>query len=469
MRSVQRKNFGHNQTLDPSTAYTPVDEAEVLRILNRHRDQRIRAVGSLHSWSEAVLAEEVLLDMGQLRAVELDTIDGQLVATGGAGCQISRLLSELGREGATLPSLGLITAQTIAGAISTGTHGSGRHSLSHYVLAVRIARYDKLSGKAILEEVSAGVPLEAARCSLGSLGVIVSVRIRCREQYMVQEFFREYAELSDVLAAQDAFPLQQFYLLPWNWSYIVQHRRETKERRSWHALIYRAYWHVVMDYGMHLLILFFARWNKTQSLARFSFRRIFPAFALRNWRVVDRSSSMLVMKHDAFRHIEVEMFVRRQHLDAALGYAKDVLHVAGGITSDLTPENEGRIAALGMKEDLAAIHNHYHHHYPICIRRVLPDATLISMASGDGDDWYALSFISYARPSQRAGFLQFAEFLGLSMSRMFGARPHWGKLCPHGAEELRSLYPRFNEFRAICKAMDPGRGFLNHWTEELLD
>ena len=54
---MQRKNFGQNQLLQPSVAYTPADESEVLRILDRHRGQRVRAVGRLHSWSEAVLAD----------------------------------------------------------------------------------------------------------------------------------------------------------------------------------------------------------------------------------------------------------------------------------------------------------------------------------------------------------------------------------------------------------------------------
>ncbi len=46
---MQRKNFGQNQTLQPSAAYTPADEAEVLRILDQHRGQQVRAVGRLHS------------------------------------------------------------------------------------------------------------------------------------------------------------------------------------------------------------------------------------------------------------------------------------------------------------------------------------------------------------------------------------------------------------------------------------
>ena len=468
-QGAQRKNFGHNQVLRPSAAYTPADEQEVLQILDRHRGQRIRAVGRLHSWSEAVTGDGVLLDLQRLNDVRLQSDGDQLVATVGAGCQIKRLLKELDREGATLHSLGLITAQTIAGAISTGTHGSGRNSMSHYVAGVRLARYDASTGQAIIEELSAGEPLQAARCSLGSLGIILTVKLRCRAQYYVQEHFTESRRLSDVLDAEESFPLQQFYLVPWRWSYFIQHRREDDRPRSRLARLYRLYWLGVMDYGLILQILFMERVVRSRRLIRLAFRRIIPAFLIRNWRVTDRSSSMLVMRHDAFRHIEIELFVRRDQLADALGFAQEVIKIAGGRESALSADNQRRIEELGMQEALAGLHDQYCHHFPVCVRRVLPDDTLISMASGAGEDWYALSFISYAKPARRAGFSLFASFMARSMSKLFHARPHWGKVCPLEADELTSLYPLFDAFRTVCNTLDPQGVFQNDWTAALLE
>ncbi len=469
VQSVQRKNFGRNQVLRPSAAYTPSDEQEVLQILDRHNGQRIRAVGRLHSWSEAVLSDDVLLDLRRLNDVQLQSDGDQLVATVGAGCQIKRLLKELNREGATLHSLGLITAQTIAGAISTGTHGSGRNSMSHYVVGVRLARYDDSSGQATIEELNAGESLQAARCSLGSLGIILAVKIRCREQYNVQEHFTESRQLSDVLDAEASFPLQQFYLLPWRWSYFIQHRREDDRPRSCLARLYRLYWMGAMDYGLILQILFMERVMRSRRLIRLAFRRIIPTFLIRNWKVTDRSSSMLVMKHDAFRHIEIELFVRRDQLADALGFAKETIEVAGGRKSVLSADNQRQIEGLGMQEELAGLHDQYCHHFPICVRRVLPDDTLISMASGAGEDWYALSFISYAKPARYASFLLFASFMARSMSKLFLARPHWGKVCPLEADEITSLYPQFDTFRSVCNTFDPQGVFQNDWTAALLE
>lgn len=128
---------------------------------------------------------------------------------------MKRLLSELDRQrGWTPPSVEFITEQSVAGAISTGTHGSGRHSLSHYVLQVWIACYDSETGQVVIKTVSCGDDLLAARCSLGAFGVTM----QCRSQYKVEESFQEYQQISDVLDAEEQYPLQQFYLAPWRWT-----------------------------------------------------------------------------------------------------------------------------------------------------------------------------------------------------------------------------------------------------------
>lgn len=466
---MHRRNFGRNRLLDPSAAYTPVNEQEVLDILDRHRGQSIRAVGRLHSWSEAILGDGVQLDLRKLDDVLLEKDGEEFVATVGAGCQIKRLLKELNRGGATLHSLGLIDVQTIAGAISTGTHGSGRHSMSHYVQEVRLARYDESTGNSFIDKVSEGNNLLAARCSLGSLGIILSVKIRCRAQYNVQEHFTESRSLESVLAAEESYPLQQFYLLPWRWTYFIQHRSEDTGKRSFLARIYRLYWLLVMDYGMHLKILFLKRMLRSRYMIRFTFRRLVPLFVIRKWKVTDRSSSMLVMKHEAFRHIEIELFVPRDQLSDALRFTKEVIEVAGKKDATLSAANQRRLDDIGMQEDLEELQDQYCQHYPICVRRVLPDDTLISMASGEGQDWYAVSFISYVKPTRRAGFNLFSRFMARSMSKLFQARPHWGKISPLEAGELTSLYPRFDTFRTVCKDFDPQGVFKNEWTTALLE
>jgi FAD/FMN-containing dehydrogenase len=169
-------NFGQNLSFTPKRVFSPKTEIELLSILKECRGRQVRTIGSLHSWSEAPVADDVLIELRHMNQVHVEQQDGRTWATVGAGCQIKRLLVELDRQcDCTLPSLGLITEQTIAGAISTGTHGSGKHSLSHYMDEIRIATYDPTTGEPVIRVISNGPELQAARCSLGALGVIVSV------------------------------------------------------------------------------------------------------------------------------------------------------------------------------------------------------------------------------------------------------------------------------------------------------
>lgn len=247
---MQVENFGKNIRFDPRQVFTPETEAEVLAILDQCHGQQIRVAGRLHSWSEAVVTSGVLLDLRRLNSVHVERRQEGIWATIGAGCQIKKALADLEQQAdATLPAIGLITEQAIAGAFSTGTHGSGRQCLSHFVSELRIAVYDAESGQATIRIVTDGPGLDAARCSLGCLGVILSVGLWCRAQYRIEEHFRRYTRLEDVLAAEPNQPLQQFYLFPWSWSYFVQHRRESERPGSRLAWLYRISIHVSRNSG----------------------------------------------------------------------------------------------------------------------------------------------------------------------------------------------------------------------------
>ncbi len=480
-----RSNFGKNIQLTPRVAYTPSCEQEVLEILDRHRGQRIRVIGRLHSWSKAIETDDVLLDLRLLNQVEPET-DGTVKSVRvGAGCQIKRLLSELQRQkNWTLPSVGFITEQTAAGSISTGTHGSGKHSLSHYVLSVRIARYDAVSGKAVIEEIQDGVALRAARCSLGCLGVIVSFRMQCRDAYAVEEFFHEYKQLADVLTAEADYPLQQFYLVPWRWTYFVQHRREVDFSASPSLSLYHFYRFLVIDIGLHLSILLAVRVLRTRRLIQAMIRWIVPTFVIRDWRVIGPSNAQMVMEHELFRHIEIELFVRRSKLDVALQFLQHSLSVAGGSKGLDDPVFLGQLTGIGARGEMQQIAGTYCHHYPICVRKILADDTLISMASpvrplDDADlenasreqsdeHWYSITLSNFEGRGQQAAFVNVTGFLTRCMSNLFGVRPHWGKLCPLSPSPLRDLYPRFEDFRKVCQDFDPTSVFRNRWTDELL-
>lgn len=462
-------NFGRNVSFTPKEVYQPATEAELLQILADNRGRRFRVIGRLHSWSEAPVAEDILVDLRRLNQVTVHPNGDLPYAEIGAGCQIKRALEELNRKGYTLCSLGLISEQAIAGAVSTSTHGSGRPSTSHFVKATRIAHFDGEQGPPTITTISAGDELRAARCALGCLGIVTSVQVAIRKQYHIEEHFRRYATLEDVLAKESEYSLQQFFLIPWRWDFFAQHRRETISLRSSFAWLYRLYWSLGMDIGLHLAV-----WPLAKLLPSFCtkifYRYLVPFTVPRGWKVVDRSDHQLIMEHELFRHIEIELFVVRSKLKDALNFVVWFLRIMGG--EFLDPPTSLRNPApeiVELQKSLLHLRGAYIHHYPICIRRVQPDDALISMSSSLTEDCFAISLISYAWPSKREGFFAMSELLTSFMVKLFGARAHWGKHCPEGHASMPALYPRWSDFATIRNRLDPSGAFSNDWARRLFD
>jgi FAD/FMN-containing dehydrogenase len=487
-------NFGRNVTSRPQFVLVPRSEEEVLQILAEHRGRRIRAIGRLHSWSGAVECDEVLVDLRHLRHVRVSFDSQGPLAEVGAGCQIKRLLAELARHGLTMRTLGLVTEQTIAGATATGTHGSGRHSLSHYLERVRLAHYDAATGRPVIRVIEGGRELAAARCSLGCLGIVLSVAFRPRPAYRIEEWMAIEDNLDSVLAAEAQAPLTQFYFVPWLWKFLVQHRREHQPEaparkspgehqehvsplrfgrvsgwsRGWSAWLYRWYWFLVIDVGFHLILRFLVQVLSSGRLVQAFYRHAAMATVIHHWHVVDDSAAMLVMEHELFRHIEIEVFVKRSDLAQALVFLRELMEHGAGNSGALAVQTRRRLEELGLGAELEALAGAYVHHYVVCVRRVLPDDTLLSMTAGDDEPRYALSLISYALPRTRDSFFRFAGVAARGMAAQYGARPHWGKVMPLDADAIESLYPRLAEFRAVWRQLDPNGLFANRWCAERL-
>lgn len=463
-------NFGRNVVSRPANRYRPASEREVLEILERHREGTIRALGAGHAWSPGIETDDVLVDLGAFDGIHIDREgpDRQPTVRAGAGAPIKKILAHLRRHGLTLPSLGLITEQTIAGATATGTHGSGRHSLSHYVRSLEVACYDD-SGTPGIRTLDEGMELEAGRCSLGCVGLVLEVTLETVPLYFIEEQSRWAEDIGTVLSWEADTPLQQFYLIPESWRYLAQRRRVAPGPRRGGALLYRLYWLTLIDVSLHVVLKLFASVLRSPSLIRLLYRRILPALVFPGWPVVDVSDRQLVMEHELFRHLELELFVRRRHVDDAAALVEAVLHTVGDPDREAETGLLAHLSAADLTEQWSALRGSYLHHYPICFRRVQPDDTLISMSSWAGtdrEDWYAISLITYQTP--RGPFQAVAALLATLMERRFGARIHWGKWFPHTGAQVERLYPALDDFRRVCRRLDPHGVFRNDFVRDRL-
>ena len=464
--TVDLVNFGGNQRWRASL-YRPRDEREVLDILARHRSERVRAIGSLHSWSDVAAGADVALDMSAFDAVEHRAADG--VVRVEAGCRIKTLLERLhSSTDQTLPTLGVITSQTLAGVISTGTHGSGRQSLSHFVTAVRFAGYDA-SGTPAIFEYREGDELRAARCGIGSLGVILAIEMRTVPKYRIRDTVRILERVEDALALCEGYPLSQFAIVPYGWKIIAWERDtlrgDAPDSGRQRARFFRALNLVGVDVLCHVLV-------KTSLIAGApavrALMKVLPGLLIANVPRVDDAEHVLTMRHDLFRHEEMEVFVPGSKVAEAAALLRAAIDILAGAPGPVPAGLEDPLRAAGLYEELAQSRGSYLYHYPLFLRRILPEDTLVSMASSSVEPWFSISFFTYYGPRDRDAYYRFCNWAARALHALFGARLHWGKHYPLGAEETARMYPNLERFREICRTSDPNGVFHNDFTDRVL-
>jgi FAD/FMN-containing dehydrogenase len=463
-------NFGGNVSFAPRHRYTPRSEREVLELLDRHAGGTIRVVASLHSWSDDIVCDDVVLDLRHFDRVAVETRDGEIWATVGAGCVLADALAQIrAAADATFPTIGAVTVQRMAGVVSTATHGSGRSSFSHYMAALRVAAYDPETGKARVFELAGGEDLLAARCAIGALGVILEVRFRCVPTYHVAETLVRCATLDEVLADVPSFPLQQFVLVPYLWAYVAFQRREAGSERSvrpsWWRMVHRLYAFVGIDVLLHVLIKLLVNIGRS-SWIRWFFRSVFIHLAWLDRTVVDRSERILTLHHNLFKHVEMELFVPASRLADAVAVVRYVIARFDGSDATADPAVESALAGIGMLDELRSRAGSYTHHYPVFFRRVLPDDTLISMTAGAREPSYTISLFCYREP--RDAYYAFADFLARALNRLHRACPHWAKYFPLDYADIDELYPQLAAFRAVCDRYDPRGTFRNGYVNRVL-
>ncbi len=463
-------NFGGNHTWQ-SRCYQPASEHEVLDILERHSQGHIRAMGSKHSWSDVAACSDVSLDMSKLNHVHVYTKDGETFVRVGAGCRMQRLLDQLhATSDRTLPTLGAIKGQTISGAISTGTHGSGKQSLSHFVVGIRLAAYDMTTGKPQVFEYRDGDELKAARCGLGCMGVILSVDLATVAKYQVEETVVRYERLDHVLHRFQDYPLTQFVLIPYRWDYLAFERRplENNERSLGQrigALLFRLYNTVWVDVLFHLSL---KGSLSAGSWAVKSLMNMAPRLLIKGLPRVDDAEGVLTLGHHYFRHEEMEMFVPEPRLEEAVDLLRSATEAFSGRDTPVPAGIETKLRALGLYDELVRNRGTYTHHYPFLFRRVLPEDTLISMASSAQEPFYSISVFTYNKPGNRKAYYAFCLWLARCMNGLVGVRLHWGKYFPLGAAETARAYPHLETFKRICANIDPNGVFRNDFTQRIL-
>lgn len=470
-------NFGGNVQFEPKHWYAPKTEQEVLDILNSHAAGNIRVMASGHCWSEAVVSDDVTIDMRHINQVEIEHKEkGEAWATVGAGCVLQDLLDTLHKKSEyTLPTMGGIKKQTIAGVISTGTHGSGRPSVSHYMQEVRVAAYDA-DGQAKIYTYTEGDELRAARCALGCMGIILSVKFQLVPKYYVTQSIEKRDSLDAILAEKETYELQQFVLLPYCWQYVTWARYVAagpsaglgKLHTYWNRLYSFISEDVLLHVALKIVLAVSSSRKGKAGLVRWFVGSFLPFAIERKTPVTDFHEPAITLRHDLFRHLEMELFVPEANMKKAMAMVQYITSVFADVKARDSLGVTEELKKIGKADELMEHKGFFTHHYPIYCRQIKPDDTLISMTA-QAESWYfSLSLFTYLAPNKREHFYEFATFVASCLVQSCEARVHWGKYFPLAYEDVKHLYPRMQDFHRMCNTVDPNKVFRNEYTTNVL-
>jgi FAD/FMN-containing dehydrogenase len=181
------KNWAGNESCSPSEIAVPTSEDEVATLVAGAADRnlQVRVAGAGHSFTPIVVTDGLLLDLTRLPRIRSIDTDRRRVVVGPA-TTIGEFGEPLWRAGLALPNQGDIVAQQIAGAVATGTHGSGLE-LGSFSSSVRRVRLVTAAGE--VREVGESEPelLHAAQLTVGMLGVVTELELEVAPAYRLRE------------------------------------------------------------------------------------------------------------------------------------------------------------------------------------------------------------------------------------------------------------------------------------------
>ncbi|SDW30823.1 FAD-linked oxidoreductase [Marininema mesophilum] len=429
--SVPWKNWSGSVECHPVEIARPVTVEEVVDVVRRAAfiGRTIRAVGSGHSFTPLVETDEILVSLEGLQGVVKIDPDRQ-EATVRAGTPLSVLGLALEEQGWAMENLGDIDAQTIAGAISTGTHGTGVNfgSISSQVVAITFVTAD---GE-IMTHTKEENPetLCGSRISLGSLGLIVEIKLRVFPRYLLQLESRRMG-LQEVLNSLENLKREnrhfEFYWFPY--TEIVQAKRINKTdlpatRGGWWGGFSRN----VLENGLFWCLSEGARIQPriSEKVSRLS------AWGIPSVKETGVSRHIFVTPRKV-RFFEMEYSIPAEALPSVL------------------EEMKSRI----LQERFAV-------HFPVECRFVCGEENWLSPAFGRDSAFVAVHMYKGMewRPYFRAMEEIFLRYQG---------RPHWGKMHGLKAEQFAEMYPHWEDFQELRSRMDPQGVFLNPYLKTILD
>jgi L-gulono-1,4-lactone dehydrogenase len=425
------RNWSREQRCRPARIVRPQTREGLAFALARARErgEPLKVAGAGHSFSPAPLTDGLLVRIDALdRLLDFDRSSGLVKVEG--GIVLGELNRRLDRLGVAFENLGDIDRQTLAGSISTGTHGTGARypNLSAQVISIELIGADGTTS--VLSEKGDPEGFRAARVGIGALGAIYSVTLRTVPSYTLDRTDRR-RPLGEVLdridELPDAYDHFEFYVFPHTDTALCRETARTDAPPQPPNAARAFAQEVVLE---NWIAAGFAALARRAPAAVPSLARL-AAAGVGTSRRVDKSFRVFASER-RIRFTEIEYSVPRADARTAV---ERVLEIAA------RPEH--RCA------------------FPIEVRFVAADDALLS-PSHERDSCYIA--VHQDRRLDWAGL--FAE-VERALADLAG-RPHWGKRHNLTAAQLEPLYPRWGDFAAVRRRLDPDGAFANAYLDRVL-
>jgi len=432
-RGARWRNWGRSAVAQVAHVARPTSVEDVVAVVRAaaERGLPVKAVGAGHSFTEIAATTGVQIDLDGLQGIlGVDAATKRVRVA--AGTRLFALGPLLRERGLALQNMGDIDRQSIAGATSTGTHGTGIRfgGLATQIVAATLVT---ASGEVLrVSETERPELLPAVRLGLGALGILVEVELQCVDAFVLRSTDRPrpFDEVLDgwgeLVAAADHF---EFY---W-WPHTDTAMTQTKTRLPGDTAF-----------------------PTPNPLALWAEKRLLENEALRAQQAIGHLIRPAVPALSRFATgvygegertgVSFEVFasprlVRFRESEYAIPF--DALPQALREVRGLVERQGWRIS------------------FPVEIRAAAADENWMSTAHGRPSAYLAVH--RYFRDDPTEYFRAFDAIM-----RTYDGRPHWGKMHFRAADDLRPAYPRFDDFLAVRNELDPDRRFANRYLDRVL-
>ncbi|WP_372369648.1 D-arabinono-1,4-lactone oxidase [Candidatus Uabimicrobium sp. HlEnr_7] len=425
------QNWSGSVSCTPKKIFFPTSEQDIIDAVQqaKYKKQNIRVVGSGHSFTPLIETEDNILSLKQYHGIY--SIDEEKCeATVKSGTQLRALGQMLLDRGLAMQNLGDIDCQTIAGAASTGTHGTG---LSLGNIATQIARFTLITANGdVLEcsETQNSEIFKAGQISLGSLGIISKITIKLMPKYYLKvekkrcTLDQNIADFTQSINNNRHF---EFFWLPnTNYTY-TKTMNITSEKRD--SGTWRKYFsEIIFENGA-----LFTMGNLC---------RIFPKWSQK----INSMGTSLIPQGEEI-NLSANVFssyrwVKFHEMEYAVPLEKGI---------EVLQEIEKWIRDKNINVS-----------FPIEFRVVNEDDIYLSPA--------------YKKPS---AYIAVHSFRGMPYKEYFagceaifrkaGGRPHWGKMHNLTAKDFKDIYPKWDNFQKIRRKLDPEGLFMNPYLQSVFE